>query len=130
MFRLLFLFAFLLAWPTASSTDHGARDPLTHSHDAAVADALRMGPLIQKRFALWAAMERCGQTDNEYAFNFTLRRFKPSERFILQKAAVAGWAEGGARAPTETGSCDVAVDQLNAADDTLLAQAELLPDRD
>ena len=128
MFRLLFLFAFQLAWPTTSSTDHGARDPLTHAHDQAVADAERISPLVQKRFALYAAMQRCGQADNQYAFNFTLARFKPSERFVLQKAAFAGWEEGGARAD-EASPCAAAVDRLRAADDALLAQAELLPER-
>ena len=94
MFRLLFLFAFLLAFPTLSSTDHGARDPLDRPHDAARADAERIGPLVQKRFALYAAMQRCGQSDNQYVFNFTKERFEPSERFVLEKAAYAGWQEG------------------------------------
>ena len=128
MFRLLFLFIFLLAWPTASSTDHGARDPLTRAHDAALDDASRISPLVQKRFALYAAMQRCGTLDNQYVFNFTLKRFKPSERFVLEKAAFAGWEEGGRE--NDTGSCEAAIDGLRAADNALLAQAELLPDRD
>ena len=133
MFRLLFLFALLLtslvAWPTISSTDKGTRDPLTRTHDAAVADAERIGPLVQKRFALYAAMQRCGQADNQYIFNFTKERFGPSERFLLEKAAYAGWEEGGARAATDSSPCAAAIDRLRAADDALLAQAELLPDR-
>ena len=129
MFRLMFLFAFVLVWPTVSSTDHGARDPLSHPHDVAVADAERLGPLVRKRFALYAAMQRCGQTDNQYIYNFTKAHFQPGERLVLEKAATAGWEEGDARAASETGPCDVAVDRLRAADDALLSQAELLPER-
>ena len=118
-----------LAWPVTSSTDAGARDPLTPVHDVAFADAQRISPFVEKRFALFAAMQRCGASDNQFAYNFTLDRFAPSERYIVQKAAYAGWSEGAARAASETGSCDAATDRLREADDALLAQAELLPPR-
>ena len=126
MIRLLVLLS-CLAWPVTSSTDLGARDPLTPIHDIAFADAERISPLIEKRFALLAAMERCNLSDDQYAFNVTLDRFAPSERYILQKAAYAGWSEGEARAASEAGSCESAIDRLREADDALLAQAELLP---
>ena len=126
MFRLLILFA-LMAWPVASSTDTGARDPLTSSHEEAFADAQRLSPLVEKRFTLAAAVKRCEMSDNHYAFDFALDKFKTSERFILEKAAFAG-ATSGAGAAKDS-SCPTAVDRLRSADNDLLAQAELLPSR-
>ena len=126
MLRLLIV-VLLLAWPVKASTDAGARDPLTQSHERAFADAERMSPLVQNRFALYAAMARCDHADNHYAYEFVLRHFASSERFILEQAAAAGNAEGEARAARETGPCTVAVDQLRAADNDLMAKAELLP---
>ncbi len=126
MSRVLFLLVFM-AWPVVSSTDTGARDPLTRSHDRAYADAQLLSPLVERRFALAAAVARCQMSDNHYAFDFALDKFKTSERFILQKAAEAGTANG-AQAATDA-SCSAAVDRLRNADNDLLAKAELLPSR-
>ena len=126
MFRLLLLFA-LLFWPVVSSTDTGARDPLTHSHERAFADAHSLTPLVEKRFVLAAAIRRCDFADNHYAFNFVLDKFANSERWILRKAADAGAASGAARAADAT--CPAAVDRLRIADNELLSKAELLPSR-
>ena len=126
MSRLLFLFVFM-AWPVVSSTDHGARDPLTTSHERAFADAQRLSPLVEKRFTLAAAVSRCDLSDNHYAFDVALDKFDTSERFILQKAAETG-AASGAEAAADS-SCPAAVDRLRNADDDLLAKAELLPSR-
>ena len=129
MLRLLILLP-CLAWPVNASTDAGARDPLTNAHERAFADAQRISPLVQKRFALYAAMARCDHADNRYAYEFALDRFERSERFILEKAAEAGRIEGEAQAASASGPCAVAVDRLRAADNEIIAKVELLPPRD
>lgn len=127
MLRLLIV-VLLLAWPIKASTDAGARDPLTQSHERAFADAQRLSPLVQKRFALYAAMARCDHADNRYAYELARDRFAQSERFILEKAAAAGRAEGEAEAAAgDAGPCAAAVDRLRAADNDLITKAELLP---
>ena len=126
MFRLLILLP-LMAWPVVSSTDTGARDPLTSSHERAFADAQRLSPLVARRFTLAAAVTRCEMSDNHFAFDFALDKFGRSERFILQKAAETGAANGAAAATAA--ACPAAVDRLRSADNDLLAKAELLPSR-
>ena len=128
MLRLLII-APLLAWPVNASTDAGARDPLTNSHERAFADAEQMRPLVQKRFALAAAMTRCDHADNTYAYDFVLDKFAPSERFILEKAADAGRTEATASVASEAGPCPAAIDRLKAADNDLMTKGELLPTR-
>ena len=125
MFRMLFLLAFL-AWPISAFTDVGSRDPLTNSHEIAFTNAKRLSPLVEKRFTLFAAMTHCDYADNQYAYNLALNKFGRSERYILERAANAGWAAGAAR-DMAVGECEVAVDRLRTADNDLIARAELLP---
>ena len=125
MVRVLLLIAFL-SYPVLASTDAGTRDPLTKSHDVAFENANRISPLVKQRFTLYAAVARCDYTDNQYAFNFALHKFGGSEQWILWKAAHEGWAAGKGTTVSD-GPCDEAIDQLRAADDSLLAWAETLP---
>lgn len=124
------LFVLLLvsfaAYPVRSSTDAGARDPLTKSHDAEFDNANRLSALVKVRFKLYAAMESCHYSDNLYAFQYSLDKFSDSEQFILRKAAYEGLAEGREVAVLPR-SCAAAVGELRQADDELLAQAESLP---